>query len=459
VNVILYVADALRADHCSCYGHHRETTPTVDELGADGLIVENCFTQATWTRAAAASLLTGCYPNTHKTETRSDALSGGVPYLPELFSESGFETLGVSAMANISTPTGFDRGFDDFVNLYRDDTLSEERTQTTPGQEKVPEEDAETMVYPRAEDINNVLLDWLAERPDSDCFVLVWSIDPHDPYDPPSDYEQFLDPDYDGPPELGRNRDTVTDVSEPWEFQRLRDLYDSEIRYMDSQLNELVEWLRDAGEYEDTTMVLTGDHGESFGERVWHGDPVKAHNTPPFDERLRVPLVVKPAKNVEDVFTNPDGFVEQIDISPSLLESCDISHSQMQGSPLDDDHRKEVVFSKTQQEETHVPYLSARSEERKLIEFDRPRLSLTHFWSHPRHWLRHWTRRRRWMYDLADDPEERRPQYGTERATELHQQLEEWRERTRVAGEKVSRAASQDDERVKAQLDALGYID
>lgn len=460
MNIVLYVADALRADHCSCYDYYRETTPSVDDLAADGFVADSCFCQATWTRASAATLLTGCYPTTHKTETRSDALSRGVPYLPEILSDAGYETLGVSTMANVSTPLGFDRGFDEFVNLYKDETVTDRRSHTTNEEEQVPEEESAVIAYPRAADVNEAVIPWLSDRPETDCFVLVWAIDPHDPYDPPPEFEQYLDPSYDGPTDLGRERETVSNVTEEWEFERLRDLYDCEIQYMDSQIGSFVESLRDMGQYDETTFLFTGDHGESFGEREWYGAPVRAHNTPPFDERLHVPLVVKPATSAVDQFVPPQSLTEHVDIAPSILTSAGLSHDEMQGTPITDDHDKTVVFSKTQQEETYAPYYSARTRDAKLIEFERPAFSITPLLEHPRHWLEHWTHRRRWYHDLEADPGERVASTTDPSDTEsLRERLDEWRERTCRSGEQTRRTESGEDESVEEQLDALGYIE
>ena len=48
-NVLLIVLDAVRADHISCYGHDRETTPHIDELADDGIKYEHAFANSNWT--------------------------------------------------------------------------------------------------------------------------------------------------------------------------------------------------------------------------------------------------------------------------------------------------------------------------------------------------------------------------------------------------------------------------
>lgn len=459
MNILLYIADALRADHCSVYGYDRDTTPTLRDLSQDGIVVENCFTQATWTRAAAASILTGCYPDTHKTETRSDALPDTVPYLPEALSEAGFKTLGISAMGNVSTPLGFGRGFDEFIELYQDEDVVSRRPNTSPKQEKLRNEDG-PIAYPKAEDINNVLLPWLEEHGESDWFVMVWAIDPHDPYDPSSGWEQYLS-EYDGPENLGRERGTLSKASSEADFQRLRDLYDCEIRYMDSQFGEIISKLDNLDVYEETTVAFTGDHGESFGERTWRGSPVIAHNTPPFDERLNVPLVIKPASNIlnTESINHPAGLTESVDIAPTLAEFGEVKKDQFQGVPLLGDHKKEKVHSKTQQDKAQAAYYSIRTREWKYILIDPPALSLSNFLTHPKHFIEHLLSDNKLLYNITDDPEERNSIRGDEGQSEvLKRELEQWHNKAIKEGKGFSRAQSQRDQAIENQLKALGYI-
>jgi arylsulfatase A-like enzyme len=48
-NILLIVMDAVRADHLSCYGYKRPTTPFLEEMAADGVIFDNAFAAAPWT--------------------------------------------------------------------------------------------------------------------------------------------------------------------------------------------------------------------------------------------------------------------------------------------------------------------------------------------------------------------------------------------------------------------------
>ena len=91
-NVLLVTIDTLRADHLHCYGYERETTPTIDRLAAEGVLILDCRTQAPNTHPSMASMLT------------SLPVSSFDNYAMENFLPSSAVTMNVSPSA--SGPTG-----------------------------------------------------------------------------------------------------------------------------------------------------------------------------------------------------------------------------------------------------------------------------------------------------------------------------------------------------------------
>jgi len=67
-NIVLIVMDTVRADHLSCYGYGKETTPNLDRLAANGLLFLNAYSAAPWTVPSHASMFTGLYPSQHGTD-------------------------------------------------------------------------------------------------------------------------------------------------------------------------------------------------------------------------------------------------------------------------------------------------------------------------------------------------------------------------------------------------------
>ena len=75
------------------------------------------------------------------------------------------------------------------------------------------------------------------------------------------------------------------------QIERMVDTYDGALRYTDDQIARLITRLKTLGLYDSTTIIVTSDHGEGFGE---HGYFLHAHHL--FEEFIHVPLIVKPAK-------------------------------------------------------------------------------------------------------------------------------------------------------------------
>jgi choline-sulfatase len=98
------------------------------------------------------------------------------------------------------------------------------------------------------------------------------------------------------------------------EIETLRALYDEQIGFVDAAVGEVLDRLRRSGAYDDTLIVLTADHGDAFLE---HG--ALAHSTTPYEELVRVPLVLKlPAnRHAGREITVP---VRLVDVLPTLLD-------------------------------------------------------------------------------------------------------------------------------------------
>ena len=63
-NVLLISLDTLRADHLSCYGYDRQTSPFLDELAAKGVRYTNFFVNTYPTPSSHATILSGQYQET-----------------------------------------------------------------------------------------------------------------------------------------------------------------------------------------------------------------------------------------------------------------------------------------------------------------------------------------------------------------------------------------------------------
>ncbi|MFZ2362463.1 MAG: sulfatase [Anaerolineae bacterium] len=540
-NVLIYIIDALRADHLSCYGYGRATSPAIDALAAEPGVVRftRAYSPATWTKPVAASILSGCYPPAHGVRSRSDLFIRAVPRLPEILQAAGFSTAAVSTIGNVSSVLGFGIGFDHFVDLYKDPDLAREREVSNSGAWKLYFEQETTVVLPLAEDVNRQAMQWLAERARSETgpstrnqspnhpitqspnhpitqspshpvtpswFLFLWALDPHDPYYPPPGFDRWRDPGYTGP--IDGSAESVRRVRTPADVQRLVDLYDGEIAYVDQQFGRLIDHLRASGQYDDTLIVLAGDHGEAFGE---HGDFVHGHLA--YEEIMHVPLLVKFPASMAVQGGAVDALAQLTDIAPTVLDALGLAHlaDGMQGvsllpvvrSPITQSFRdgsqstshpitsssRSFVFSETQASPANNRLLAVRSERWKYLRVDPPgdysgsgssagpasaQQRLTGYWQqlanpemvkrllrNPMFYLRRQMAQRQMLFDLAADPLERNNIASEQPAVlaELDAALEVWLAECRAYAELSDRQGVAGlDEATLAQLHGLGYL-
>ena len=111
VNVLFILVDMLRADHLHGYGYERDTSPTLDRLGAQGIRFANQISQSSWTKSSMASLWTGLYP-ARTGVTRFDHVVPDAAEMPaEVFGRAGFQTVGIFRNGWVAPGFGFGQGF------------------------------------------------------------------------------------------------------------------------------------------------------------------------------------------------------------------------------------------------------------------------------------------------------------------------------------------------------------
>jgi len=316
MHIICYVLDSLRADHLACYGYVRNTSPNIDTLAKTGVLFNRCYSTSTWTRPVAASILSGTYPAIHGVQGRKDIFDSSSIRLPEYLRENGFHTACISGIGNVSTVLGFARGFDYFSDLYKEPTLLKTRVKSSGAAEGLEEEENVEVIFPLAEDLNSFFLPWLDSKKDENTFSLLWSIQTHEPYDPPKEFNTFVEPNYDR--RFAGHRDMIRRVKSDEDRKYLIDLYDGEIYYNDYCIGEIIQYLIENQLYENSLLIFLGDHGESLGE---HG--IFSHGHMPYEQIIRVPLIVKfPHQEYGGLVI--DQLVSLMDIFPSISDYMNI---------------------------------------------------------------------------------------------------------------------------------------
>jgi choline-sulfatase len=304
-NLIVYLVDTLRADHLGCYGYDRPTSPEIDRFARGAALFENGRAQASWTRPAVATLLTGLYPISHGAEEKYTRIPDEVVTLAERLAAAGYETAMFTTNANVAGRFGFDQGFETFRYLTR-----------RSGGHRAHLDSAE---------INRHVFDWLARRdPSRPFFLVVHTLDPHDPYQPSEPFLSRLAPGVDVATFCCAATGSLAGLSTA-EAERHRAgamaLYDAEIAENDASFGALLGELdrRELGA--STAVLLTADHGEEFFEH--HG---WKHGFTLYEEMLRVPFVLRLPGGVGGG-RRLHGPMQQVDVAPTLLALAGLASS------------------------------------------------------------------------------------------------------------------------------------
>lgn len=290
-NVLLVVLDAVRADHLGAYGHARATSPNFDRFAREGVLFENAYSSSSWTLPSHASLFTNLY--NFQNHVDPWFLDQRFPTLAEFLSEHSYATGG--AVGNTywcNYPTGIAQGFDHNADYFHN--VPDAISRTLFGR-KAMEGVLHLFRYYRnpakktADKVNEEILSWLDSRsgPPRQFFAFLNYYDPHEPCFPPAPYDGRF-----APPEQINHRkplDTHQALPQPLPRDRIQadlDAYDATIAYVDAQLGELWGELERRGLAQNTLLILTSDHGHSWGEGGVYG-----HRTSLRREQIHVPLV------------------------------------------------------------------------------------------------------------------------------------------------------------------------
>ena len=257
-NLVIFLADAVRADLLSAYGNSRPTSPRFDAFAREGWLFEDATAQSSSTRPSVASLLTGLGVDGHGVVGLGNTIAPALTTLAEALHSAGYETGAFVANDVLSPALGYAQGFDAWSSLPR---------------------------RPSAEVVRAALA-WAKERRRS-FFLYIHTLGAHRPYEPPPvHWRPFL------PASLPAQRDVNALVQKPRlspeEMAFVRSAYEGEIHEGDAAFGELLDGLSAQGASAGTALAFTADHGEGFEE---HGH--RGHGVRLYQETAHVPLALR----------------------------------------------------------------------------------------------------------------------------------------------------------------------
>lgn len=334
---ILYLdVDTTRPDHLGCYGYFRNTSPNIDQIAQDGVIMNNYYCSDAPCLPSRTALFTGQFGirngavNHGRTasqlridENRDFKSRLEYESLFGMLRQKGFYTCGITPFASRHSSWYYYCGFNE---IYDTGKYGDEN----------------------ADEVTPIALEWLEKNGRKDNWYLhvnLW--DPHTPYRTPNDFENpFKDdpiPDWiteevleahkklAGPhcaQEIGMYSDFVPAKfpKQPGRLDTLEDVkklfdgYDSGIRYADKHIGKIIDLLKEKNIYEDTVIIISSDHGENMGELGIYAEHGTADHI-----TCRIPMIIKWPGGVKNHIDN--GLHYNLDLIPTLAELLDIKPS------------------------------------------------------------------------------------------------------------------------------------
>jgi arylsulfatase A-like enzyme len=301
-NIVLIVADTLTALHLPTYGYDRNTAPFLADLAENNTYFQNAYSNAPWTVPSHASMFTGKLPSEHGCNT-GNVVFDRHSFVQDL-SEEGYNTVGISANELISEQLNFDSGFNSFHEVFNFES-SNSSVLWKVALEEMKDLDLKTIqkglkfLYNKfaggsnmgAESIEKIAKEEIKSE-NSPNFLFINYTEPHLPYNSPKEFAgQFTD----NPEEkISRNMKDHYNTEKPEIYyqgfpnctdEELVDLYDGTIKYLDSKIERLYEYLN--AELDDLVFIVTSDHGENFGE---HG--AYFHQCGIWEKSIRIPMII-----------------------------------------------------------------------------------------------------------------------------------------------------------------------
>jgi arylsulfatase A-like enzyme len=371
-NILLIVVDQWRADFVPHLGASFLRTPNLDRLCREGVTFRNHVTNAVPCGPARASLLTGLYLMNHRAVQNTVPLDARhtnlakqlrlLGYDPALIGyttttpdprtsgprDPRFTTLG-DLMDGFRSVGAFEPNMDGYFGW-----LAHQGYHLPPRREDIwlPEgEDAVPGVTDRPCRIPSALSDstffteraltYLKGRNGKPWFLHLGYYRPHPPFIAPAPYHKMYRPE-DMPAPVRKPhweeeaeqhpllRHYLRDIKQGSFFhgaggtastldeasiRQMRATYAGLITEIDDCLGRVFTWLEENGQWENTMIIFTSDHGEQLGDHWLLG------KIGYFDESFRIPLVIKDAGRTTRAGAIEDAFTESVDVMPTILEA------------------------------------------------------------------------------------------------------------------------------------------
>lgn len=288
-NVLLITIDTLRADHLSCYGYAKRTSPYIDQLAKEGTRFARAYTVIPLTGPSHLAIMCSRYPQEDGARRNGEAIDSSLPIvtLPQILRSHGYQT---AAFISSWPLLGRLTHLNDYFATYNEDLT---RTYQLFNSSRW------------AQDVTPPALKWMRDAAgrNKPFFLWVHYFDPHSPY---IYRDAYNPPNVDPAHPFNPTGDS--------DFRERVKGYDSEIYYCDHYIGKLLHALDQLHIEKSTIVVLVADHGESLGQHGYVG-----HGRHLYEGIIHVPLIIRYPGHVKagQVVDTP---VQTIDIMPTVLD-------------------------------------------------------------------------------------------------------------------------------------------
>ncbi len=307
--IVLESSGALYFNHC---GYPLPNTPRLCQLEPRSLTFDTFYATSNRTIAAALPLCGAMWNDPHSISTTIEYPRFPVPMASSWLRERGYRTAFLGAGGDQSwlgynnlTPAFGSAGWDvtrDSSNPFWSEGGNRERFRSPEYLDKAMFADASRFLRSARKD---------------KFFLMMWNYDTHAPFfgwDEGTEWDasQF-------PP-------TVRGLPQEEEYRRFL----SAIKLTDARIGALYDELEVLGLADDTLVVVTGDHGESWGQ---HG--CFAHGNSLYDEEVRVPLVLINRHLAAAAGTRSSVVGSHVDVWATITDICGLPFNSLwQGHSL-----------------------------------------------------------------------------------------------------------------------------
>lgn len=297
-NLILITMDEVRADHLTCYGYEKTTTNNIDNIAEDGVRFRTCIASSVLTPVSHASLLSGLHPYSNGVRGPFDRFSSQT--LAEILKSEGYRTAGFVGNSMLGVNMGFNKGFESFDEPKNDDIFMWElHAYKDPRHPNIR--------FPWGNWWIDRMINWIEKNMDEKFFTFGHFFHTHE-----GSERQLID--------MG----LISSESAKSEFG----FYDEKINLCDEMfIGPIIRTLKRNGIYNDTTLVITADHGTTLGERLlpplpWRKNVIYPQHTTMYEPDITVPLIIKDKDLPSNITV--EQCVKHLDIFPTLMRLLEI---------------------------------------------------------------------------------------------------------------------------------------